>query len=303
VDLKGRVAVVTGGGRGLGFAYADALATAGAAVVVNDADAAAAEEAAGRIAATGGTAVAEPGAVGPAETADRLVKRAVAAFGRLDVLVTNAGILRDRVLWKMSDEEFDAVVEVHLRGTFTCVRAAVRQMREQGDGGRIIAVGSPAGQRGNFGQTNYAGAKAAIVGMVRTWAMECERAGITVNAVIPVAATAMTATMPAFAPHVRAWEEDGTPLPAWLRAGEGFGTPADAAGLVVFLASAGADGITGQAIGIGGDKLSLWSHPEEVTAAYRAGGWSAGDIAEAWATAVGREPQRFGIPAPRVPEA
>jgi NAD(P)-dependent dehydrogenase (short-subunit alcohol dehydrogenase family) len=303
VDLNGRVAIVTGAGRGLGSAYAGGLAAAGAAVVVNDADADAAEEVAGRIAAAGGTAVAEPGAVGPAETAERLVKRAVTAFGRLDVLVTNAGILRDRVLWKMSDEEFDAVVDVHLRGTFTCVRAAVRHLREQGDGGRIIAVGSPAGQRGNFGQTNYCAAKAAIVGMVRTWALECARAGITVNAVVPVAATAMTATMPAFEPHVRAWQDDGTPLPAWLRAGEGFGLPEDAAGLVVFLASAAAGGITGQAIGIGGDKLSLWSHPEEVAVAYRAGGWSADDIATAWVNSVGRAPQPVGVPAPRVPKS
>jgi NAD(P)-dependent dehydrogenase (short-subunit alcohol dehydrogenase family) len=202
----------------------------------------------------------------------------------------------------MSDEDFDEVVTVHLRGTFTCVRAAVRRMREQGDGGRVIAVGSPAGQRGNFGQTNYSGAKAGIVGMVRTWALECARAGITVNAVIPVAATAMTATIPAFAPHVEAWQANGTPLPGWLRSGEGFGTPGDAAGLVVFLASAGADGITGQAIGIGGDRLALWSHAEEVTTASREGGWDADAIAAAWPNTLGRAEQVVGIPAPRVPE-
>jgi NAD(P)-dependent dehydrogenase (short-subunit alcohol dehydrogenase family) len=298
VDLGGRVAVVTGAGRGLGRAYARALAAAGAAVVVNDADAAAAAEVAAGIAAAGGDAVVEAGAVGPAGTADRLVERAVSAFGRLDVLVTNAGILRDRVLWKMSDEEFDEVIDVHLRGTFTCVRAAVRRFRDQGDGGRVIAVGSPAGQRGNFGQTNYAGAKAAIVGMVRTWALECERAGITVNAVVPVAATAMTATMPAFAPHVQAWQADGTPLPGWMRAGEGFGLPEDAAGLVVFLASREAGHITGQAIGVGGDRLSLWSHPTEVTSAYRPGGWDAHDIVEAWETSLGRLSQTVGIPQP-----
>jgi len=296
------VAVVTGGGRGLGLAYASALAAAGASVVVNDADPAAATAAVKQIVAEGGTAVAEPGAVGPTATAERLVDRAVAEFGRLDVLVTNAGILRDRVLWKMSDEDFDEVVGVHLRGTFTCVRAAVRRMREQGHGGRVIAVGSPAGQRGNFGQTNYAGAKAGIVGMVRTWALECARADITVNAVIPVAATAMTATIPAFAPYVEAWQADGTPLPAWLRTGEGFGAPQDAAGLVVFLASAEAGGVTGQAIGIGGDRLTLWSHPDEVTAAIREGGWDAGAIAAVWPTSLGRAAQQVGIPAPQVPE-
>jgi NAD(P)-dependent dehydrogenase (short-subunit alcohol dehydrogenase family) len=300
VDLSGRVAIVTGGGRGLGRAYAEALAAAGAAVVVNDADADAAREVAEKISATGGAAVPAPGVVGPTAVADGLVRLAVDAYGRLDVLVANAGILRDRMLWRMSDQEFDEVVEVHLRGTFACVRAGVRRMREQGDGGRVIAVGSPAGQRGNVGQTNYSAAKAAIVGMVRTWSMECARDRITVNAVIPVAATAMTATIPAFEPHVRAWRDQGTPLPRWLRAGEGFGVPEDAAGLVVFLASAESGDVTGQAIGVGGDRLSLWSHPEQVALAYRDGGWSADAVAEAWpALAVRAQP--VGIPAPRVP--
>jgi NAD(P)-dependent dehydrogenase (short-subunit alcohol dehydrogenase family) len=301
VDLSGRVAIVTGGGRGLGRAYAQALATAGAAVVVNDADADSAREVAEKISATGGgPAVAEPGAVGPTEVAERLVDRAVTEYGRIDVLVTNAGILRDRMLWKMSDEDFDAVVSVHLRGTFTCVRAAVRRMREQGSGGRVIAVGSPAGQRGNVGQTNYSAAKAAIVGMVRTWSMECARDAITVNAVIPVAATDMTATIPAFEPYVTAWRDHGTPLPGWLRADEGFGTTEDAAGLVVFLASAQSDGVTGQAIGIGGDKLALWSHPHEIIAATREGGWSADAIAQGW-PAFAAQAQPVGIPPPRVP--
>ncbi|MGB3441920.1 MAG: SDR family oxidoreductase, partial [Actinophytocola sp.] len=218
--------------------------------------------------------------------------------GRLDAMVTNAGVLRDRVLWKMSDDDFDTVIGVHLRGTFTCVRAAVLRFREQGDGGRVVVVGSPAGQRGNFGQTNYSAAKAGIVGMVRTWALECAKAGITVNAVVPVAATGMTRTIPAFAGHVAAWEERGEPLPAWLRQAEGFGTPEDAAGLVAFLASDAAAGITGQAIGIGGDKLSLWSHPEEVAVAYRPGGWDPDAIATTWHTSVGREPRSYGIPAP-----
>ena len=302
MNLTGRVAIVTGAGRGLGRAYAEALGAAGAAVVVNDADGAAAEAVAAGVVAAGGTAVAQQGAVGPSPVAQQLVDRAVDAYGRLDVLVTNAGVLRDRMLWKMSDQEFDEVVTVHLRGTFSCVRAAVQQMREQGGGGRIITVGSPAGQRGNVGQTNYSAAKAAIVGMVRTWSMECARAGITVNAVVPVAATAMTATIPAFAPHVADWERDGTALPQWLRAGEGFGTPQDAAGLVVFLASAEAGGITGQAIGIGGDKLSLWSHPQEVALAYRDGGWDADAVAQSW-PALATAEQSVGIPMPEVPKS
>jgi NAD(P)-dependent dehydrogenase (short-subunit alcohol dehydrogenase family) len=301
MDLSGKSALVTGAGRGLGLAYASALARAGASVVVNDADERAAKEAVEQITADGGIAVAEPAAVGSGEAADRLVRRAVTEFGGLDVLVTNAGILRDKVLWKMTDDDFDAVVDVHLRGTFTCARAAVRQLREAGKGGRLILIGSPAGQRGNFGQTNYAAVKAGIVSMARTWAMECARAGITVNAVIPVAATAMTATIPAFAPYIEAMEQRGEPLPSWLRQGEGFGTPEDVAGLIVYLASDAAQGVTGQAIGIGGDRLSLWTHPEEAAVAIKDGGWSADAIAAAWPTSVGRHPQSVGIPAPRVP--
>jgi NAD(P)-dependent dehydrogenase (short-subunit alcohol dehydrogenase family) len=302
VRLDGTVAAVTGAGRGLGLAYAAALASAGAAVVVNDVDAEVADDAVARIERLGGTAVSYAAAVGSTEAAEGLVDAAVRNFGRLDTLVTNAGILRDRVLWKMSDDDFDAVVRVHLRGTFTCARAAVQHMRERGEGGRLVLVGSPAGQRGNFGQTNYAAAKAGIAAMVRTWSMECAKAGITVNGVVPVAATAMTATIPAFAPFVEAWEQRGEPLPSWLRAGEGFGTPEDAAGLVVFLASTAAKDVTGQCIGVGGDRLALWSHPQEVTTSLRTGGWSADAIADSWGATLGREPQTVGIPAPVVPE-
>jgi NAD(P)-dependent dehydrogenase (short-subunit alcohol dehydrogenase family) len=295
-DLTGKVAIVTGAGRGLGLAYAKALAAAGASVVVNDADEAAAQAAAKE---TGG--VPAVAAVGSAEAADALVATAVEHFGRLDILVTNAGILRDRVLWKMTDDDFDAVISTHLRGTFTCARAAVTRMREQGSGGRLILIGSPAGQRGNFGQTNYAAAKAGIAAMARTWSMECAKAGITVNAVVPVAATAMTATIPAFAPYIQAWQEGGEPFPGWLRKGEGFGVPEDAAGLVAFLASDAAAGITGQCLGIGGDRISVWSHPEEISVAYADGGWSAEAIAETWQGGLGRAAQNVGIPAPQEP--
>jgi NAD(P)-dependent dehydrogenase (short-subunit alcohol dehydrogenase family) len=294
--LTNKVAVVTGSGRGLGLAYARALAAAGSAVVVNDVDEAAAVAAAKEIEEAGGRAVAEVAAVGTTEAAEALVRRAVDAFGRLDIMVTNAGVLRDRVVWKMTDEDFDTVVQVHLRGTFTCVRAAVNRLREQGEGGRIIVAGSPAGQRGNFGQTNYAAAKAGIAAMVRTWAMELAKAGITANAVIPVAATAMTKTIPAFAEHVEALEQHGVPLPDALRKGEGFGTPEDVAPLIVHLASDAAADITGQC----GDKLSLWSHPREISVAYADGGWSAEAIAAAWPVSVGRAPETVGIPAPRI---
>lgn len=295
MDLTGKIVIITGAGRGLGRAYALALAKAGAAIVVNDVDSAAAEAVAGEVAAAGGRAVAAPGPVGPTATAESLVERACDEFGRLDGLITNAGVLRDRILWKMSDEDFDTVVDVHLRGTFTCVRAAVQRMRSQGDGGRIVVVGSPAGQRGNVGQTNYSAAKAAIVGMVRTWAMECARDRIAVNAVIPVAATAMTERIPAFEPYVRAWRQDGRPLPSWLRAGAGFGTPEDAAELPVFLLSDTAASITGQAIGIGGDRLTLWSHPHEAVLAHRDGGWDADAVAAAWPAVFGPRTESYGI--------
>lgn len=298
MELNGKVAVVTGAGRGLGLAYAAELARAGAAVVVNDADAATAEAAAKQIGDAGGRAVAHAAAVGSAETAEALVGRAVAEFGRLDVMVTNAGVLRDRVLWKMTDDDFDTVVQVHLRGTFTCARAAARRFREQGDGGRLILVGSPAGQRGNFGQTNYAAAKAGIVGFVRTWAMELARADVTVNAVVPVAATAMTETIPALAPYVAAMRR-GEEMPPFARRALAFGTPEDAAGLVAFLASDAASGITGQAIGVGGDRLSLWTHPVQAVAAYRDGGWAAADIAAAWPTIFAEHQQSVGENLPR----
>lgn len=292
MDLSGKVAIVTGSGRGLGRAYAEALARNGAKVVVNDVDDAA-EELAARI---GGKAVIAP--VGSTETAQLLVDTAVEEFGRLDVLVTNAGILRDRVLWKMTDEDFDAVINVHLRGTFTCARAAAVRMREQGTGGSLVLISSPAGQRGNFGQTNYAAAKAGIAAMARTWAMELAKAGISVNAVIPVAATEMTKTIPVFAPLIEESERTGTPLPAWVRRDEGLGTVEDVAELIVYLASDAAKGVTGQAIGIGGDRLALWSHPAEKQVEFADGGWSAEEIAQKLPSFAA---ETYGIPAPVAP--
>jgi NAD(P)-dependent dehydrogenase (short-subunit alcohol dehydrogenase family) len=302
VDLSGKVAIVTGSGRGLGLAYATELARSGAAVVVNDVDAEVAGAAVESISDAGGTAVAEVVAVGSSEAAQALVDRATKEFGRLDVLVNNAGILRDTTLWKMTDEQFDAVVTTHLRGTFTCTRAAAIRMREQGQGGRIICVGSPTGQVGNFGQTNYAAAKAGIVGMVRTWAMELARAEITVNAIVPVAATAMTETIPFLQPYIEALKA-GEPMPPFARQQLGFGSPEDAAGLVAFLASDAADGITGQAIGIGGDRLALWSHPSEVVVEFADGtGWSPDAIAGVWPEKFAGSQQKVGQEFPEPPK-
>ena len=301
MSLEGKVAIVTGSGRGLGLAYAQELARQGAAVVVNDVDETAAADAVASIEAAGGRAVAVAAPVGPTETAQRLVQAAVDTFGRLDILVTNAGVLRDTVLWKMSDDDFDTVIGVHLRGTFTCVREAATYMRANEIPGRIICIGSPTGQRGNFGQTNYAAAKAGIVGMVRTWALELKKAGITANAVIPVAATAMTATVPYFAAAVEA-DAKGEPMPAFFRHDLGFGTSEDVAGLIAYLASDDAAGVTGQAIGIGGDRIQLWSHPEPVITAYHEGGWSYATLQDEFPSLIGEHQQSVGERFPPLPE-
>ena len=301
MSLAGKVAIVTGSGRGLGLAYAQELAKQGAAVVVNDVDETAVAEAVASIEAIGGKATAVVAPVGPTETAKQLVAAAVDTFGRLDILVTNAGVLRDTVLWKMSDEDFDLVTNVHLRGTFTCVREAAIHMREAGEGGRIICIGSPTGQRGNFGQTNYAAAKAGIVGMVRTWALELKKAGITANAVIPIAATAMTATVPYFHAAVEA-DKKGEPTPDFFRKEIGFGGAADVAPLIAHLASDAAAGVTGQAIGVGGDRLQVWSHPEPVETAFHDGGWNAEVLDAEFDTIIGGNLQSVGEKLPALPE-
>lgn len=295
MDLSGKVAVVTGSGRGIGRAYATALAEAGCSVVINDIDGDVASETEQALAGHGHKVASAVCAVGSAESAEQLVSTAVERFGRLDIMCTNAGILRDRVLWNMSDEEFDAVIETHLRGTFTCARAAVRRMREQGEGGRLVLVSSWAGQRGNFGQTNYAAAKAGIAAMARTWAMECAKFNVTVNAIVPNAITRMISSIPGMAELVDA-AEHGNPLPATVRQQMGMGLPEDVAPLLVFLASDAAADVTGQCVGLGGDKLSLWSHPSEIASAYHEGGWTADAIAEVWSSSVGSRLEGYGIP-------
>ncbi|MER5218633.1 SDR family NAD(P)-dependent oxidoreductase [Streptomyces sp. NPDC002838] len=289
--LDGKVAIVTGAGRGLGRAYARAMAAAGAAVVVNDLDADVATETVDLITDTGGAAVAHVGAVGGAEFADGLVGRAVDEFGRLDVMVTNAGALRDRTLRNTTDDDFDLVVTSHLRGTFTCGRAAAARFREQGEGGRLILVGSPAGQRASFGQTAYSASKGAIVAMTRTWALELAKIDVTVNAVVPTALTRMVATMPRVGDLV-AKVDAGESVPDAVRR-QGLGSPDDVAPMIVYLASKESAHVTGQAIAAGGDRIALWTHPGEVEERFRQGGWTAGSVAELFAGAYADRLQDF----------
>lgn len=280
ISLDGKVVLITGGGRGIGRETALAMADAGASVVVNDIDADAARGVVAEIRESGGRATAHIGAIGPTAVAEGAIATATDTFGRLDVVACNAGLLRDRTLWNTSDEDFDVVIETHLRGTFTCARAAARHFREAGQGGRLILVSSIAGQRGNFGQTAYSAAKAGIAALARTWSLELGRYSVTVNAIVPNALTLMTETIPALKPF-NAMIARGEPLPAKLRKDLGIGGPEDVAAAFVYLASERSAGITGQCIGIGGDRLSIWSHPVEAAHRLSTGGWTADALGDA----------------------
>ena len=199
--LKDKVAVVTGSGRGIGRGIAILMAQEGAKVVVNDlggatdgsgGDKSPADEVVNEIKAKGGEAVANYDSVASSEGGENIIKSALDSFGQLDILVNNAGILRDRMIFNMSDEEWDAVLKVHLYGTFYCARAACRVFRNQ-KSGRIINFSSSSGL-GNLGQVNYSAAKEAIVGFTRTVARDMGKYGVTCNAIRPGAATRMTVT-------------------------------------------------------------------------------------------------------------
>lgn len=203
--LDGKVAVVTGAGRGVGRAEAMALAAEGASVVVNDlgggvdgtgAETRVADEVVAEIQAAGGSAAGNYSDIGTLDGVDQMVWTALSKFGRLDIMVHNAGILRDKTLLNMEEADWDLVQKVHSRGAFLCTRAAARAMRSQGEGGVIMNTSSMSGLVGNFGQTNYSHAKAGIYGFTKTAAMELGRYGIRVHGIIPNAYTRMTANLP-----------------------------------------------------------------------------------------------------------
>ncbi len=205
--VDGRVVIVTGAGGGIGRAYAHLFAREGAKVVVNDmggardgsgADAAPADEVVAQIRAGGGQAVANHDDVASAAGAAAIVRSAVDAFGRADVLVNNAGILRDKSFLKMDEAMWDAVVAVHLKGTFLCSQLFAKQVVAQGGGGRVVNTTSLSGMLGNFGQANYSAAKAGVYGLTRTMSIELQKHRITVNAIAPIAKTRMTEDLPMF---------------------------------------------------------------------------------------------------------
>jgi NAD(P)-dependent dehydrogenase (short-subunit alcohol dehydrogenase family) len=287
--LQGRVAVVTGAGRGIGREFALALAREGAAVVVNDIGVGLrgdetgedpAAEVCAEIEAAGGRAVPAYDSVSDYEAAGRIVQTAIDDFGQIDILVNNAGIVRDRTLVKMGPDDFDAVIATHLKGTFNCTQHAVGPMKESGYG-RIINITSSAGLRGNFGQTNYAAAKAGIMGMTFVWALELGRSGITANAMAPAGATRMTANL----------YSEGEEPPATL-------DPALNAPMVVYLASERAAAVNGQVFGRSDWAFTLFQHPKQIAWMSREGGWDAESLADEFDAMLGQHLQPVGMVMP-----
>jgi NAD(P)-dependent dehydrogenase (short-subunit alcohol dehydrogenase family) len=284
--LKDRTAIVTGAGRGVGRAVALELAREGAKVVVNDpgvtlqggaSDERPADEVVGEIRRRGGEAVASYESVAEFKSAERIVRTAVDSFGPLDIVVNNAGIIRDRTLFNMSEEDFDAVVAVHLKGTFNMCRHAAPIMRERGYG-RIINMTSAAGLKGNFGQVNYSAAKAAVIGLTMTLALELRKYGITVNAFAPRATTRMTGAIPATHDPVKSRGEETA--------------PEHNAPFVAFLASEAAGGVTGQIFGKGAPApgrygFVIFAYPREAGEMVREVPWTPREVAEEFASVLG----------------
>jgi NAD(P)-dependent dehydrogenase (short-subunit alcohol dehydrogenase family) len=277
--LDGRVVIVTGAGRGIGRSVARLLASEGAAVVVNDigaeldgsgGDAGPARQVAGEITAAGGQAVPSNADVSDHAAAEDLIKTAISAFGRLDVLVNVAGILRDRMIFNMTEQEWDDVIRVHLKGTFNTTKFASahwRSLRDESAQNRIINFTSVSGLHGAPGQPNYAAAKMGIVGLTYSSAHSLAKYGVTVNAISPGAATRMTESVPA--ERRRA----GTPS-----ADER--SPDNAAPVVAYLASERSGWINGRVVHAAGYEVSLYSDPQPVIRLIGTGPWELGMLAD-----------------------
>jgi len=278
--LDGKVAVVTGGGTGIGRAVSIGLAAAGAKVVVNDygvgvdgrdPSSAPANEVVGVIQKAGGQAIASPESVATMAGGKAVVGLALKEFGDLHVLVCCAGILRERMIFNMSEEEWDAVIAVHLKGHFTVMQPATAHMREK-KRGCIIGFTSTAGLEGSPGQPNYSAAKEGIVGLMRSTALAMAKYGVRCNAISPTADTRMTQRLPS------------------ERRGAATATPPEAiAPVVAFLASDRAAHITGQVIGVRGTEVSVYSHPAPLRTATKVAPWTPEDLAEVWDRTIGQD--------------
>ncbi|WP_458244395.1 SDR family oxidoreductase [Streptomyces sp. MAI_2237] len=275
--LAGKVIAVTGAGRGIGRAVALAAAAEGARVVVNDYGVSVAgesptsevaESVVKEIEAAGGEAVAVADDVSTMAGGQRIVDLALSSYGRLDGVVCVAGILRERMLFNMSEDEWDPVLATHLKGTFTVFRAASAVMRKQRAG---TLIGFTSGNhQGSVSQANYSAAKGGIISLVRSAALGLHKYGVTANAVAPVARTRMSANVPTELAEI--------------------GEPEDVAALVVYLLSDRAKEITGQVYTIAGAKLAVWAQPRELRAAYASGGWTPETIAAFLPGSVGVDP-------------
>ncbi len=282
--LKDQVAIVTGAGRGVGRGVAMLMAAEGAKVVVVDpgvnvdgsgSDSSPAEQVVAEIQAEGGIAVASHESVVTMQGGENIVKTAVDSFGKLDIVVTCAGILRDRMIFNMSEEEWDDVIAVHLKGTFTIVKHACILFRQQRSG-KIITFSSETGLVGNSGQANYGAAKSGIAGFTKVVARDMGRYGVTANSIAPRATTRMIRAIPDTAREIR--ERGGVASISGEDQIQNL-DPDDVAPFVVYLASEYGTNINGQTFLVAGSNVSLMSQPRPQKTIYNEGQWSLEDLA------------------------